>query len=76
VSQRRPWEPAPRDPGIRPGGIRDRAMRAAEARGLLSENPEQIRRSREYWAKYRTEETRHTGANGDVAIPPSERRAS
>jgi len=31
-SRRADWQPAPRDPGIRPGGIRDRAMRALAAR--------------------------------------------
>jgi hypothetical protein len=33
-SRRKGYEPAPRDPGIKPGGIRDRAIRATNARGL------------------------------------------
>ena len=26
------WQPAPRDPGIKPGGIRDRAIQAMNAK--------------------------------------------
>ena len=36
ASRSRAWEPAPPDPGIRPGGIRDRALRALAARPATS----------------------------------------
>ena len=48
---KRPWEPAPPDPGIKPGGIRDRALRAVWARGPVPEDPAKTKASQEYWAK-------------------------
>jgi hypothetical protein len=53
---KRPWRPAPTDPGIRPGGIRDRALRAVLARGRSYEDPAKTRASQEYWAKVRAEQ--------------------
>ena len=37
------------DPGIIPGGIRDRAMRAVLRRGPKAEDKERTRASKEYW---------------------------
>jgi hypothetical protein len=38
------------DPGIVPGGIRDRAMSAVLRRGPKDEEEEKTRASQEYWA--------------------------
>ena len=38
------------DPGIIPGGIRDRAMRAVLRRGSQIEDRERMRASQQYWA--------------------------
>jgi hypothetical protein len=51
----RKWEPAPPDPGINPGGIRDRALRALRERGPMPEDPERTRQSQAYWARVRRE---------------------
>ena len=40
-----------RDPGIVPGGIRDRAMQIVIKRGPQTEDEEKTRASREYWAR-------------------------
>jgi len=45
--------PTPPDPAIRPGDIRDRAMRAVLARGPVPEDPEKTRASQEYWRQFR-----------------------
>jgi hypothetical protein len=37
------------DPGIIPGGIRDRAMRSVLRRGPRAEDKEKTRASKEYW---------------------------
>lgn len=39
------------DPGIRPGGIRDRALRIVEARGPRPEIPAATRASQAYWKR-------------------------
>jgi hypothetical protein len=33
------WKPAPPDPGVKPGGIRDRAIKAMNARGSKAGHP-------------------------------------
>src|SRR5262249_1346027 len=48
-----PFEPAPPDPGIIPGGIRDRAMRALLARGPVPADKEKTRASQEFWRAFR-----------------------
>jgi hypothetical protein len=48
-------EPAPPDPGIKPGGIRVRVLRALRERGPMPEDPEKTRQSQEYWARVRRE---------------------
>jgi hypothetical protein len=55
IDMPRKWEPAPPDPGIIPGGIRDRAMRALRERGPRPEDPERTGQSQEYWARVRRE---------------------
>ena len=51
------------DPGIIPGGIRDRAMRAVLRRGPKAEDKERTRASKEYWTTLKrqreTERARH-----------------
>jgi hypothetical protein len=73
----RKWKPGPPDPGIKPGGIRDRAMQAVLARGPRPpETPEELRRAQEFWAKYRAEqakrraeETKRAGATHEPYAP-------
>jgi hypothetical protein len=43
----------PPDPGIIPGGIRDRAMRAAMKRGPQPEDKEKTLASQKFWAAFR-----------------------
>ena len=43
-------EDAPPDPGIIPGGIRDRAMRAVMERGPRPEDKRKTRTSQKFWA--------------------------
>lgn len=64
----RKWEPAPPDPGIKPGGIRDRVMQAVLKRGPQPEDKQKIRRSQEYWAKFRAEQAKR----GAAALKPDE----
>jgi hypothetical protein len=62
------WQGAPPDPGIKPGGIRDRAMRAQRERGPMPEDPEKTRQSQEYWAKFRADrEKSKAAATGNTA---------
>ena len=58
------WKSAPPDPGIMPGGIRDRALQTVLARGQQPEDKEKTRRSQEYWAKYRAERVKRTDTAG------------
>jgi hypothetical protein len=58
------------DPGIMPGGIRDRASQAVLARGQQPEDKEKTRRSKEYWAKYRAERVKRTDTAGAGIITP------
>jgi hypothetical protein len=44
---------APRDPGIKPGGIRERALRVLEKRGPLFEDKEKTAASQAYWAAFK-----------------------
>jgi hypothetical protein len=44
--RRRGWEPAPPDPGIIPGGIRDRAMRAVTPPAARTASPGGVRKVR------------------------------
>jgi hypothetical protein len=46
---RRSKGPAPLDTGIKPGGIRDRAMRAVLERGPEPADMEKTKASQEYW---------------------------
>src|SRR5262245_1062644 len=47
-------EPAPSDPGMIPGGIRQRAFARANARGRPRiESPEELAAARAFWADYR-----------------------
>jgi hypothetical protein len=63
--------------GIIPGGIRDRAMRAVEARGPQPEDPAKTKASQEYWARYCTERAKRAGGDDDgLSIPPTRRRAA
>jgi hypothetical protein len=48
-----PVEPAPPDPGIKPGGIRDRAMRALLERGPIPEDKAKTEASQEFWRAFR-----------------------
>jgi hypothetical protein len=64
------WKSAPPDPGIMPGGVRDRALQAVLARGQQPEDKEKTRRSREYWAKYRAERVKRTDTAGAGIITP------
>jgi hypothetical protein len=69
----RKWEPAPPDPGIIPGGIRDRAMRALRERGPRPEDPERTRQSQAYWAPVRREqEARAEARRNGLPDPPRE----
>jgi hypothetical protein len=69
----RKWEPAPPDPGIRPGGIRDRAMRALRERGPRPEDPEKTRASQAYWARVRRErEAAGEARRSGLPAPPRE----
>jgi hypothetical protein len=43
----------PPDPGIVPGGIRDRAMRAAMKRGPQPEDREKTLASQKFWAAFK-----------------------
>jgi hypothetical protein len=52
----RKWQPAPPDPGIKPGGIRDRAMQAVLKRNPQPEDRENTKASQEYWARCRAPE--------------------
>jgi hypothetical protein len=45
--------PAPPDPGIVPGGIRERALRAVLSRGPTQEDEAKTRASAAYWRKVR-----------------------
>jgi hypothetical protein len=45
----RAWEPAPPDPGIKPNGIRARALRAVLVRGPRAETLAAAQRSWDYW---------------------------
>jgi hypothetical protein len=66
----RKWEPAPADPGIIPGGIRDRALRALAERGPRAEDPERTRRSQAYWARVRPRARgAGRGASQRLALP-------
>ena len=47
----------PSDPGIVPGGIRDRAMRAVMERGPQPEDKEKMLASQKFWAAFRGKET-------------------
>jgi hypothetical protein len=49
------WKPAPPDPGVRPGGIRARAMQGVFKRGLKFDDAEKTKASQQYWAQYRAE---------------------
>jgi hypothetical protein len=51
----REWQPAPPDPGIKPGGIRDRALRTLRDRDGWGEEPEKTRASQAYWERVRRE---------------------
>jgi hypothetical protein len=42
------WKPAPPDPGVRPGGIRARAMQAVWARGPQHEDAERTKAAQEH----------------------------
>jgi hypothetical protein len=71
----RKWERAPPDPGIKPGGIRDRALRALHERGPRPEDPERTRRSQAYWARVSREREALAEASRAVAadmvrLPP------
>jgi len=50
---RRDREGAPPAPGMIPGGIRDRALRAVLTRGLVPEDPEKTKASQEFWRAFR-----------------------
>ena len=66
---------APPDPGIMPGGIRDRALQAVLAPGPQPEDKEKTRRSQEYWAKYRAERVKRTDTAGaGITTPPLQGR--
>jgi hypothetical protein len=58
----RKWKSAPPDPGITPGGIRDRALHAALARGQQPED-RKARRAQEYWSKYRAARAKPTSTD-------------
>jgi hypothetical protein len=66
---RKQWEPAPPDPGPKPGGIRERAMRVMAERGPRPEDPKKTRRSQEHWAKFRAEQAKRAAAKGIKRIP-------
>lgn len=69
----REWQPAPRDSGIEPGGIRDRAMRTLRDRGPRPEDPGRTRQSLEYWARVRREREALTEARRKgLPDPPRE----
>jgi hypothetical protein len=46
-------EDAPPDPGIKPGGIRDRAVAAVMQRGPSPEDKEKTRASQEFWKAFK-----------------------
>lgn len=65
------WQPAPPDPGIKPGGIRARAMRARRDRGPLLEDLERTKQAQEYWACVRRErEALIEARRNDLPDPP------
>jgi hypothetical protein len=66
----RKWTPAPPDPGIKPGGIRDRAMQAVLARGPRLEDEERTRASQEHWARYQAEQAERAGRSEIDQRPP------
>ena len=55
------FEPAPPDPGIKPGGIRERALWAAQ-RGPQLEDEEKTKASQAHWAAYRAEQAKRKAA--------------
>ena len=53
------------DPGINPGGIRERALEAVRERGPQRENKEKTKASQAYWAKYRASKNARGDDDGD-----------
>jgi hypothetical protein len=56
------------DPGIRPGGIRDRALRIVEARGPRPEDPAATRASQEYWRRVTAAASREPVKSAEAPI--------
>jgi hypothetical protein len=63
------WDPAPPDPGFKPGGLRERAWRAMAECGPRPEDPEKTKRSQEHWAKFRANATENTSPHPDTRAP-------
>src|SRR5262245_51638045 len=66
---RRPKGPAPLDPGIIPGGIRDRAMRAVLERGPIAEDPERTKASQEFWRRHFRERQKRLARADQEGVP-------
>jgi hypothetical protein len=66
----RNWKPAPPDPGIIPGGIRDRALRTLHDRAGRPEDLEKTRASQAYWANLRREREAAAEARRNGLPPP------
>jgi len=66
---RRPKGPAPPDPGIIPGGIGDRAMRAVLERGPIAEDPERTKPSQEFWRRHFRERQKRLARADQEGVP-------
>ena len=76
---RRDREGAPPAPGMIPGGIRDRALRAVLARGLVPEDLEKTKASQEFWRAFREKRattSKPKAANVSAADPAGVRLSS
>jgi hypothetical protein len=63
------------DPGVVPGGIRDRAMRVARARGPQVEDQEKTRASKDHWKAVK-ERAAHERRETPPRSNPAEKRKS
>jgi hypothetical protein len=57
------------DPGIMPGGIRDRAMRAGLKRGPKGEDKEKTRASKAYWTALKRPARNRKGVIAELVQP-------
>jgi hypothetical protein len=70
AAMKQKWTPVPPDPGIKPGGMRDRAMQAVLARGPRPpETPEELQRAQDFWAKFRAEQAKRAGTAHEPNAP-------